>query len=197
TTLGETYLDEAFQLAHEADPKARLFLNEYFPVHSATDERVLAFRDLVARLLARGVPIHGVGIQAHFSGPFPFARIPKRDALEAMLRVFTDLGVVVELTELDISINYFTSMDDPLVAQAAAYAGVVAACMAVPGCQAVTTWGIDDGHTWLDGTFPSDRFVPNLPLLFDAALTEKPAYYAVRDEVAKAAGTRSRVAKNK
>jgi len=181
--LGETYLDEAFHLAHAADPHALLFLNEFFLTHTADDARVRAFRDLVSRLLARSVPIHGVGIQAHF--PDAIVRRPERAQLEAMLRSFTDLGVVVEITELDVSINYFTSSVDPLAAQAAAYGDLVGACMSVPGCQGVTTWGIDDAQTWLDKTSPFNTAAPHRPLLFDAALMEKPAYFAVRDVVAR------------
>lgn len=181
-TLGETYLDEAFQLAHEADPQARLFLNEYFYSHTESDGRVRAFRELVRRLLERGVPLHGVGIQAHFYGSV--TPLPQRDAFEAMLRSFADLGLAVELTEVDVSINYFTAAPDPLVAQAVAYADLFAACMAVPGCQAVTTWGIDDAHTWLDRNAPFNAAAPHLPLLLSAALEPKPAYAAARDAVA-------------
>lgn len=181
-TLGEMYLDEAFQLAHAADPEATLFLNEYFYDHTSADARVSAFRDLVARLIDRGVPLHGVGIQAHFYGPV--TPLPERAAFEAMLRSFTDLGVVLELTELDISINYFAAAADPLFAQAAAYADIVAACMAVGGCQAVTTWGVDDAQTWLDTNPQFSGSAPHMPLLFDAALIPKPAYFAVRDVIA-------------
>ena len=56
--------------------------------------------------------------------------------------------------------------------------------MAVPNCTAVTTWGIDDSRTWLDHFPPFDTLAPHEPLLFDASLEPKPAYFAVRDAVA-------------
>jgi hypothetical protein len=90
----------------------------------------------------------------------------------------------VELTELDVSINYFRSDPDPPARQAEFYGEVVAACMAVPGCTAVTTWGIDDSRTWLDYFPPFNTLGPHEPLLFDAVLDPKPAYFAVRDAVA-------------
>ncbi len=177
-TLGDTYIDEAFAMAHAADPQALLFLNEFFLVHDAADSRVGAFRDLVVRLLERGVPIDGVGIQGHFYGLL--AERPARAALEGMLRSFADLGLLVEITELDISLNYFLGEADPLLSQARAYADVFAACLAVEGCRGITTWGVHDGDTWLDTFAPFHTAAPHFPLLFDAALQPKPAHVAVR-----------------
>ena len=56
--------------------------------------------------------------------------------------------------------------------------------MAVPRCTTVTTWGIDDSRTWLDRWEISAPLAPHEPLLFDASLEPKPAYFAVRDALA-------------
>lgn len=178
-TLGDDYIDVAFALAREADPDALLFLNEFFLVHDAADSRVAAFRELVVDLLERGVPIDGVGIQGHFYGLL--AERPERAALEGMLRSFAELGLLVEITELDISINYFKDDPDPWLSQARAYADVFAACLAVEGCRGITTWGMHDGDSWLDTFAPFDMLAPHFPLLFDAELRPKPAHAAVRE----------------
>jgi endo-1,4-beta-xylanase len=186
-TLGETYIDEAFRRVHELDPDAQLVLNEFFLFYGLGTPfagKARGFIDLVERLLDRGAPVHGVGVQAHFYGFRGLIPLPTREEFEGFLRTLADLGVFVELTELDVSINYFRGDPDPFARQAEFYGEVVEACMAVPRCTAVTTWGIDDSRTWLDRLPPFDTLAPHEPLLFDAALEPKLAYFAVRDAVA-------------
>jgi hypothetical protein len=110
--------------------------------------------------------------------------LPTREQFEGFLRELADLGVFVELTELDVSTNYFRGDPDLFARQAEFYGEVVAACMAVPRCTTVTTWGIDDSRTWLDRWELSAPLAPHEPLLFDASLEPKPAYFAVRDALA-------------
>lgn len=177
--LGEAYIGEAFRLTRELDPDAELFLNEFLLGYSGSKANGL--RSLLRRLLDQGVPIDGVGIQAHF---FPVFTLATRDQIQGYLRSIADLGLKVEITELDVSISHFLDDPDPLARQAEFYRDVVAACMAVTACQAVTLWGIHDGNSWLDRAPPWDAQAPNRPLLFDADLMPKPAYYAVRDALA-------------
>lgn len=174
--LGPDWIAEIFAIAHAADPTAELWLNE-----TATDwvpgkhEALVA---LAASLLDDGVPLHGIGLQMHR----PSVDGPPPGLLEAQLRDFTDLGLEVAITELDIP----TSVDDPdaLTAQADAYRRIVEACLAVDGCVEITLWGLTDASTWLDsvGWFTP----PTRPLLFDEAFQPKPAYDAVRSALAAA-----------
>lgn len=174
--LGPDWVADAFRHAHAVDPDAELWLNEF-----GTDQlpaKHVALVDLVTELLDDGVPLHGVGIQTHrFSvdGPDPAT-------FEQQLRDFTDLGLEVAVTELDVA----TSPTDPAAfeRQADAYRTVVQACVAVPGCDEVTTWGLTDASSWLDGLgfLPT----PTRPLLFDDQLRPKPAYDAVREVLAAA-----------
>jgi endo-1,4-beta-xylanase len=173
--LGPTeWIADAFRLAHELDPTAELWLNEYGS--DWVPGKHAALVSLVSGLVAEGVPIHGVGLQTHrptVSGPDP-------TTFEQQLRDFTDLGLQVAITELDV----VTSPTDPaaLTTQAAAYDRIVRACLAVEGCTEITTWGITDANSWLDslGLFPT----PTRPLLFDALYAPKPAYHAVRTALA-------------
>ena len=170
-TLGEDYLDIAFHAAHAADPDADLFLNEVLTEGPVVFDALLG---LVEGMLDRGVPVHGVGLQSH-----AFLIPPEGAALQAQLERIAALGLMVELTELDLPIFLFSQEADPLAAQAQAYADVFAACLAVTACTGITTWGLHDGDTWLDENPLSAPFAPNRPLLFDELLQPKPAYAAV------------------
>jgi endo-1,4-beta-xylanase len=181
-TLGPGYVAEAFTLARALDPDADLFLNEFaLTVPSAKTDALV---NLVRDLRNAGVPIDGVGIQAHF---FPALPLGEPAALEALLRSLGDLGVHVELTEVDVSIWHFRNDADPFARQAEFLGQIAAACMAVPACRAITFWGLADSETWLDTFPPFDAFAPNAPVLLDAALARKPAYFTVRDAVARRA----------
>lgn len=167
--LGSTWIAEAFRTAHAADPSAELWLNEY-----GTDwvpGKHAALLALVTALVRDGVPIHGVGIQTHrpsTAGPDPVV-------FSRQLADFTGLGLKVAITELDVP----TAPTDAsaAMAQAGAYGRVAAACLAVPDCVEITTWGLGDDDTWLDslGVFPT----PTRPLLFDESRAPKAAYRTV------------------
>jgi endo-1,4-beta-xylanase len=168
--LGPDWIADVFLLAHEVDPDVELWINEYGTDWVPGKHR--AFLALVAGLVEDGVPLHGVGLQTH--------RIsvagPDRAVFEQQLRDFTNLGLEVAITELDV----VTSPTDPvaLTAQAEAFRRIVDACLAVVGCVEITMWGITDATSWLNslGTFPT----PTRPLLFDDAFVPKPAYFAMR-----------------
>lgn len=170
--LGEEYLDFALLQAHGADPSAELFINETFIEFQP--EKFDALIALAQRLLDRGAPLHGLGIQGHF-----FFRAPDKAILLDQLQRIAALGIKVEITELDIPLALFSGTPDPLAAQALAYADVFNACLAVSLCSGITLWGTDDAHTWLDGFSFTAATVPNRPLLFDEELQAKPAYDSV------------------
>jgi endo-1,4-beta-xylanase len=103
---------------------------------------------------SRGVPIDCVGLQTHFTGG---SSLPGN--FQQTLSSFAALGVDVALTEADVT-NASTSQ----------YAGLTQACMNVPRCIGITTWGVRDSDSWRG----SER-----PLLFDGNSNPKPAYNAV------------------
>ena len=180
TTLGERYIDDAFRWTHRADPRGRLFLNEVVWNPALGDPKADALLALVRRLKRRGVPIHGVGIQAH--GVFGVAPpwFPASEAsLVRYLRALSRLGVKVEITELDVALPLLGGARDPLAAQAAVYHRVAAACGRVRACTGLTVWGLRDPDSWLDTDPIARAGAPNRPLLLDAAGLRKPAYRAV------------------
>lgn len=190
-TLGEAYLDIAFRAARAADPEAELFLNEQLLFVDYAGPRGRYFLDLLDRLVADGVPIDGVGIQAHV-----MVGVAAVSRLGDFIDAIGDRGLAVELTELDTSrlatLQYLLSGRGwpalfrggiPAV-QADIYRAVAGACLEREHCTGITVWGVDDAHTWLDAggsVHPFGALRPNRPLLFDASTRPKPAYFAVRD----------------
>jgi endo-1,4-beta-xylanase len=163
--LGAGYIAEAFRIAHEADPGALLFYNDYGAEGlGAKSDRVLA---LVRGLVARGVPIHGVGLQMHLRADRP----PRPGQIRANIRRLAALGLLVAVSEMDVQVRMLPG-DRParLAVQRRVYRDVVGACAAEPGCHAVTFWGVGDAHSWIDA---------DAPLLFDESLAPKPAYFGV------------------
>ena len=156
--LGPGYIADAFRIARAADPDARLFINENLVEFDAAKRQALY--DLVSGLVEDGVPIDGVALQMHetFVGPEP-------GVITEMVKSYHDLGLDVEIAELDVH-TY-----DP-VSQAEIYGNVVAEALAA-GVTEISTWGFTDKHlyTWLPGA---------KPLLFDEEYNPKPAYFSVQ-----------------
>ncbi|MGN9804780.1 endo-1,4-beta-xylanase [Micromonospora sp. L32] len=154
---GNDWIEVAFRAARAADPTAKLCYNDYnTDGQNAKSNAVYA---MVQDFKARGVPIDCVGFQSHFNSASP---VPAD--YQANLQRFANLGVDVQITELDI--------EGSGSAQADNYARVVRACLAVSRCTGITVWGIRDTDSWrASGT----------PLLFDGSGNKKPAYTATLD----------------
>lgn len=169
--LGPGYIAQAFQLAHVADPKARLWINE-IGAESIGPKSDRLYR-LVRDLRAAGVPIDGVGFQGHFS----LSGVPKD--FGANLARFAALGVKVALTELDLRLPVPTK-PVYLERQAKIYARAVRACVRQPACTGITVWGFTDRHSWIPSNAPGF----GAATLLDENLRAKPAFRAVQAALA-------------
>jgi len=169
--LGGGYIREALDLAHAADPEAKLFINEFFVMRPGAKQDY--FYDLVRRLLAEGAPLHGVGFQGHITPPFNPAYLPSGDEIAAAIDRFAALGLAVEITEVDVTLSEPKDFE----AQAKVYGDIAAACFARPACRGVTTWGISDAFSWIEAFFG----VAGVPLPFDGDFQPKPAWFAIRE----------------
>ena len=169
--IGPDYVEQALRTARAADPRAKLFVND-FAVEGPgrkLDGLVRLARDLVAR----GVPLDGIGLQSHthILGSHDEA------TLTSTMRRFSDLGLEVQITEMDVGTSLIgVSRAERLQRQALAYGAAARACNAVTACTRFTTWGFTDAVSWL-GAGESG-------LLFDRHYRPKPAYAAVRDAFA-------------
>ncbi len=171
--LGPDVVADAFRWAHEADPDALLFLNDYDAesVNAKTD----AYLTLAQDLLAQGVPVHGFGVQAHLSLEYG----APGDGLREVLQRFADLGLATAITEADVRVvlDGGRATDQDLARQAEYYADVVEGCLAVAGCDSITLWGFTDTYSWVPSWFDGRGAA--------TVLTEdyrrKPAYDAVAE----------------
>ncbi|GAB6878181.1 endo-1,4-beta-xylanase [Halorubrum gandharaense] len=171
--MGEEYLDLAFEWANAVAPDADLYYNDY-----GADEinvKSDAIYDLVERMLDRGVPIDGVGLQLHALGEHP-----DPDSIAENIRRFQELGLDVAITEMDVAFPVDDVPADPLEAQADYYRAVVETCLEV-GVETLVVWGVNDATSWIRAFKDfGDRYTGD-PLLFDDRNGKKPAYHAVRD----------------
>lgn len=174
--MGPDYVAIALRAAREADPGAKLYVNDY---NVETDgPKMRALYDLVGKLKRDGVPIDGVGLQSHFV----LGRVPA-DLAEVMAK-FAALDVDVAITELDVRIP-LPANAAALAQQAEDYASVIGACRATARCVGVTTWGITDDRSWIRSFFGG--YGAALP--FDEQDRPKPAVGAM---IRAFAGTQAR-----
>jgi endo-1,4-beta-xylanase len=182
-SLGPSYVAEAFNRVHDADPEATLLLNDYgyetddgFSL--AADKRA-ATLDFLDQLLDDHVPVHGLGIQAHLNaGRFKDGFDPS--AYRTFLSEVADRGLKILVTEMDV-------LDDGLPpkidvrdrAVADAYKRYLGAALEEPAVASVITFGLSDRYTWLQEDYPRDDGAARRPLPFDEKLKPKPAYAAL------------------
>jgi endo-1,4-beta-xylanase len=174
-TLGQEYIELAFRWAHEADPQAVLFYNDYN--NETINPKSDAIYRLVQDLIARGVPIHGVGLQMHLRADIP----PDPQSVAANMERIAQLGLQVQITELDVRIqNASGSTEERLNVQATVYDNMLSVCLEARNCTAFITWGVTDRYSWIPG-FTGQ---PDAPLLFDTDYRPKPAYNSVASRLA-------------
>lgn len=178
--LGESFIAKAFEYAHEADPQAQLFYNDYNECVPAKREKIYK---LVKSLKESGTPIHGVGLQAHWNLDFPSA-----DDIRQAIERYASLGMILHITELDISVfaheDRRTDLTGPteemLERQAERYQQIFGLFKEYSeSIKSVTFWGVSDRYTWLND-FPV-RGRKNWPFVFDAEHMPKPSFRNVID----------------
>jgi len=195
--IGEEYIARAFEYAHEADPQAELYYNDYNLEYEAKRNGAV---ELVKKLKQQGVSITAVGIQGHEK-----LDRPSTQELEDTITAFSALGVRVMVTELDVDVlpavtreptadvsvravtkpesNPYTAglPDEMQKALAKRYADIFAVLLKhKDAITRVTFWGVTDRDSWLN-SFPAMGRT-NYPLLFDRDSKPKPAFDAVMQE---------------
>lgn len=176
---GEQYVADVFRWAHEADPDALLFYNDYNL--EFTGPKSNAAHAFVQDLLADDVPIHGVGFQGHLDTQYGFPD------LQNNLERFAALGLEVAMTEVDVRTyvtqkpngTYTNTPAEPAEAaeQVEYWVGTLEACLAVEACNSYTVWGVSDANSWIPGWFTGQ----GAGLLFDMHNNPKPQYEALRE----------------
>lgn len=171
--LGPEHVDIAFRTAARIDPKARLVLNDFHfeePVPGAAARRKVAL-DICRRLKDKGIPVHGIGMQAHLYAEKGI----DVDGLQRFMRDLDALGLDVEITELDV-IDWKLppdpgQRDKTAAALVSTFLGAV--CSAKRP-KAIVTWGLTDRYSWVHETFPRKDSARARPLPLDADYRPKP-----------------------
>lgn len=183
--VGDNYVELAFRFAHEADPNALLFYNDYGG--EAGGGKSDAIYAMVQKMVKNGVPIHGVGLQTHISVTDVGAgkRFDPK-ALAQNIERLGALGLQVQITEMDVAFKGKPT-EAILQKQAGAFRQVLETCLDSKYCTAFIVWGVTDKFTWLRDSRYSDN-PDNAPLLFDDNYKPKPAYLAIQDLLARKTG---------
>lgn len=188
--LGEQYVADAFRWARAADKSALLFYNDYnieaFGDRGPLDKTEFVYQ-MVKALRAQGVPVDGVGSQAHLSTRYGnYSAFQVSDALER----FAALGVATALTEVDVrnlmpAAQTGDSLNPLLQAQAYNYTALLQGCLSSRHCLSYTVWGFDDGHSWTNTwDFGSGPGGEAMAAIYTADYQPKPAYRALQAALA-------------
>jgi endo-1,4-beta-xylanase len=168
---GTKYIEQALRWAREADPGAKLFYNDYDA--EEMNKKSDAIYAMAKDFKVRGVPLDGIGFQAHVGlyvdDPAKLASFAKN------LDRFAKLGLELHITELDIRLGDSSSAS--LAAQAKLYGEITTLCVQQPACKVLQTWGFTDKHSWIPGFYKGQGWA----LLWDDKYQKKPAYAAVHD----------------
>lgn len=168
--LGPGYIADAFRWAHKADPKAKLFLNDYNVegVNAKSDAYLALARDL----LAQRVPVHGFGAQGHYGVQFGFH---SASGVATNLGRFEALGLETAITEADVRM-LMPPDNVKLQAQAQGYSVLLQGCLLAKRCNSFTVWGFTDKYSWVPGFFEGEGAAN----LLDENFGAKPAYSEVQ-----------------
>ena len=166
------YIAKSFQWAHEADPEALLFYNDYG--QDGNPKKMQAILDMVRELQARHIPIHGLGLQMHIN------ILAKNEDIRQVIEQSTATGLAIHFSELDVAVNpkndsTFVYDDAAKAAQLEKLRLVFQAYRAIPKNQqyGITFWNVGDRDSWLRGYFKRPK---EYPLLFDDDYNRKTIY---------------------
>ena len=176
---GDEFIAKAFEFAHEADPNALLFYNDYNECDPGKRDRIY---NMVKKMQDAGVPIHGIGMQGHYN-----VYGPSEEDIDAAITKYSQIVKHIHVTELDIRMNTEMGgqlrfsrgeakpvapyMNTLLTDQYSRIFKIFRKHKDVIDC--VTFWNLGDRDSWLG--------VNNHPLPFDENYKPKQAYYVIRD----------------
>jgi endo-1,4-beta-xylanase len=197
--IGDDYFDKAYQFAHEADPQAELYYNDY---NEWKPENRRGIKKLIERLRSKNIRIDGLGLQGHWGLDYPSV-----EEIEMMFDDYGKLGLKLMITELDVTVLPDASKArgaditrnermrkelDPFSIELPAdlqkqladrYAKLFGLFMKhADKIDRVTFWGVHDGHSWRNDWPVRGRH--DYPLLFDRQLRPKAAFAAVIETAA-------------
>ena len=167
--MGTRYIEQALVWAHAADPKAKLFYNDYgAEVMNAKSDAIYA---MAQDFKQRAVPLDGIGFQAHVD--LAYETPEGLSSFAENLQRFASLGLELHITELDIRLR--DGSPASLDAQAKLYGEIAKTCVQQPACKVLQTWGFTDKYSWIPRYYPGMDWA----LLWDSEYRKKPAYFGL------------------
>jgi len=190
--IGEDYLLKAFEYAHEADPNAELYYNDYSLENEPKRKGAIA---LIKKLQSQGIKVTGVGLQGHYKMDWPTSA-----QLDSTIKDFASLGLKIMITELDIDVLPYKNISAEVTLRmekkdefdpyknglpdsvqnslAGRYSDLFKVLVQNKNTvDRVTFWGVTDKESWLN--YWPIRGRTNYPLLFDRSGRSKMAFDAV------------------
>ena len=181
--LGTGIIADAFRWAHQADPHALLFYNDYnIAGEDGTNAKSDAVFAWLKQMLAQGVPINGVGDQGHLDTQYGFSGTQMTQDLQR----YASLGLKVAITEADVRtfVNHRPTRahrQPGQFAQPYEFGQMLKACLAVRQCISFTVWGFGDADSWVPGFFTGEGYAT----IYDMNLQPKPAFTDLQQDLAR------------
>jgi len=167
--IGPGYLGMVFRWAHQADPNALLFYNDY--LCEGLGDKSDGVYGLMKKLVKYNIPIDGIGLQMHLN----IDEHPSPEEITANMKRLAALGLEIHVTEMTVYIRDEVTQEK-LDQQAEIYRDIMEVCLSVDACKTFVMWGFTDLHSHL-----SDNPNRGSALIFDESYQPKPAYYALID----------------
>jgi endo-1,4-beta-xylanase len=176
--LGPDYIELAFRAAHEANPAAELYLNEFDVEYAGPryDAKRKALIALARTLRDRGVPIHGIGIQGHLES----SQTMDHAAIRRLVAAIRDMGLQVMITEMDVLDEKLPG--DPIIRDRSAadlVAQFLGAVCDVVRPAAIVTWGLSDKYSWVPTVRKREDKLANRPLPLDNMMRPKEMFAVI------------------
>lgn len=171
--IGPDYIAIALRAAHEADPNATLWINEFGM--ESDDDRFADMVNLVTRLKNQGIPLTGVGFQTHIDEGDTDGADAHIDTNKLRSRMVTlnQLGLKVRISELDITND----------TEYAVFSDVISVCIQQSNCEGVTMWGITDKYSSSGDLSSNGIYSTGFGLPWDEDLQPSPAVAAIKNAI--------------
>lgn len=174
--MGDDYIEHALRLARDADPDAKLYLNEYNN-ENVGNTKADAMYEMAKDFVARGVPLDGIGMQLHLAADLPY----DENAIRENVRRYAKLGLDVSFSEVDVRLPVKNTQQYE-AAQRDVYLSLLKIALEEPNVKSFIIWGISDKNSWVPRTFGG--YCNALP--FDAQYNAKPFYAEMTEMIKKA-----------
>ena len=177
-SMGRDFIVKAIVAAHQANPNARLFINEFGLEQDGErwDTFMAQLSWLKQELTAKGVPIEkiGIGMQAHV---YESGDVIPAAQLQAHMRQLAALGFKVQISEMDV----YT--DDGDAIQGQQYADVFMACLNEPNCVAWRAWILSDRYNVWKEDEGSNAINFGKDGLFDTSMQPRPGVIQIQQRL--------------